>query len=362
MRRRGGLARRDRRWCWPAAPATPRPPIPHRPSPAADAARRRPTTPAYDAALSEPVEDRVYPDVGDPGVDALHYDLDLTWDPETSVLTGAETLTFRSTEDDDEFQLDLEPSLEVSEVTLDGEAVDFEQQDKDLVVTADVAADERYVVEIDYSGSPSPVAAPTTRPDIPALGWTTMPDGVDLDDAGAVRRLHLVRRQRPARPTRRSTTSRCGCRSRWVGVANGELVSRETVDGQDGHRVAPRRAGGVVPHHGRVRGLRHRRGDLRRAAFRSPIWLPGRRGGAGWTGCAGPPSTPSTGPRSVLGPYPFDSLGFLFVDSTSGMETQTMITLGLTELRARRSRCWSTRSSTSGGATRSRRATGATSG
>ena len=56
--------------------------------------------------------------VGDPGVDALHYDLDLTWDPDTSVLTGAETLTFRSTEDDDTFQLDLEPALEVSEVSV----------------------------------------------------------------------------------------------------------------------------------------------------------------------------------------------------------------------------------------------------
>jgi len=32
-----------------------------------------------------------------------------------------------------------------------------------------------------------------------------------------------------------------------------------------------------------------------------------------------------------LGPYPFDSLGFLLVDSQSGMETQTMITLGATD-------------------------------
>ena len=35
--------------------------------------------------------------------------------------------------------------------------------------------------------------------------------------------------------------------------------------------------------------------------------------------------------ESVLGDYPFDSLGFLFVDSFSGMETQTMITLGMTD-------------------------------
>ena len=29
-----------------------------------------------------------------------------------------------------------------------------------------------------------------------------------------------------------------------------------------------------------------------------------------------------------LGPYPFSSFGILVVDSTSGMETQTMVTLG----------------------------------
>ncbi len=37
--------------------------------------------PALDAAVSSPVEDDVYPEVGDPGVDALHYGLDLHWSP-----------------------------------------------------------------------------------------------------------------------------------------------------------------------------------------------------------------------------------------------------------------------------------------
>ncbi|MGZ4449184.1 MAG: hypothetical protein ACXVW4_05265, partial [Nocardioides sp.] len=39
--------------------------------------------PALDVAVSHPVEDRVYPRVGDPSVDALHYDLALAWDPAT---------------------------------------------------------------------------------------------------------------------------------------------------------------------------------------------------------------------------------------------------------------------------------------
>jgi aminopeptidase N len=35
--------------------------------------------------------------------------------------------------------------------------------------------------------------------------------------------------------------------------------------------------------------------------------------------------------EKLLGPYPFDSLGFVLVDSRSGMETQTLITLGATD-------------------------------
>ena len=44
--------------------------------------RADPDDPALDPALSEPVEDSVYPDVGDPSVDSLHYDLDLAWTPD----------------------------------------------------------------------------------------------------------------------------------------------------------------------------------------------------------------------------------------------------------------------------------------
>ena len=62
---------------------------------------------ALDVAESTPVEDRVYPRAGDPGVDALHYDLDLTWQPGTRTLSGVETLVFRATGDAERFQLDL---------------------------------------------------------------------------------------------------------------------------------------------------------------------------------------------------------------------------------------------------------------
>ena len=69
-----------RRWSPPAAGRAPPTPAP----PAAPRSRRAAAeagTTAYDAALSSRARTRVYPDVGDPGVDALHYGLDLTLGP-----------------------------------------------------------------------------------------------------------------------------------------------------------------------------------------------------------------------------------------------------------------------------------------
>ena len=125
-----------------------------------------------DEALSTPVEDSLYPDVGDPGVDALHYDLALDWDPATDTLTGTETLTFRAAETDDDFQLDLGAPLEVSGASVDGEPVEVRHDGKDLVVASPVVTDERYVLVLEYTGTPRPVDAPTTRDDFDSLGFT----------------------------------------------------------------------------------------------------------------------------------------------------------------------------------------------
>src|SRR5215204_4627195 len=85
-------------------------------------------TTAYDAALSEPREDSVYPGVGDPGVDALFYALDLSWDDRSVRLTATETMLFRATTAADHVQLDLAHQLSVGHVWLDGDAVPFRHQ------------------------------------------------------------------------------------------------------------------------------------------------------------------------------------------------------------------------------------------
>ena len=104
---------------------------------------------------------------------------------------------FRATAAADHVQLDLARQLTVGRVWLDGKAVPFQHPGKNLLVEAPVAADSRHVVELTYAGTPEPVVAPTDRGDFSTTGWTIASDGTVVDDAGAVRRLQLVRRQRP---------------------------------------------------------------------------------------------------------------------------------------------------------------------
>jgi aminopeptidase N len=280
--------------------------------------------PAYDIALSEPVEDRVYPEVGDPGVDALHYDLDLAWDPEARVLEASEVLTFRATEDDTGFQLDLSPELDVGSVTVDGEPVEVEHVGKDLRVTHDVIAEQRYQVALDYSGTPQPVDAPTSRADVPALGWTTTADGSvwTMQEPFGAYTWYAVNDQ-PSDKALYDFTLRVP--HPMTGVANGELVSDSrrttewhlaepaasyliTVAFGDYVVAAEESASGLPISVWMPRDRQERLAELRRDVVESVDWS-----------------------ESVLGDYPFDTLGFLFVDSTSGMETQTMVTLGLTD-------------------------------
>jgi aminopeptidase N len=105
----------------------------------------------YDQALSTPVEDSYYPTKGDPGVDTLHYGLDLTWLRQRRVLTGMATIRFRATQTDDDFQLDLSDALDVKRVSVGGKRVTFAHVGKTLRVHSGVVADpdRRYTVRID---------------------------------------------------------------------------------------------------------------------------------------------------------------------------------------------------------------------
>ncbi len=155
-----------------------------------------------------------------------------TWDPDGRTLTGTETLTFRSTADADHVQLDLAEQLEVSAAGGRRRGrLSSSTTARTSSSRGDFAADERYELSIDYSGTPEPVPAPTTRRDFSTTGFTDHRRRIGVDDAGAVRRLLLVRRQRPAVRQGVLRLHPALRRRRWTGVANGELTSREEEDG-----------------------------------------------------------------------------------------------------------------------------------
>lgn len=277
-----------------------------------------------DAGYSTPVEDSVYPDVGDPGVDALHYDLVLTWHPDTRTLDGFEKLTFRATTDDDEFRLDLGEPLTVGSVTIGGVDTGFEREGKDLVIEHDVVTNDEYTVFIHYSGMPAPVPAPVQRRDFSSTGWTVTPDGGvwTMQEPFGAYSWYAVNDQ-PSDKALYDITLRVP--PPMVGVANGELLSQRLRDGMsvsrwrldepaasylvtvalgDLEETTDESSSGVPMSYWVPRG----RSDLVERLRKAPeglAWLEER-----------------------LGPYPFDTLGFLIVPSYSGMETQTMITLG----------------------------------
>jgi len=281
---------------------------------------------ALDVAEGEPREDPIYPDVGDPGVDALHYQLDLAWTPGTKTLDAVETLVFRATSDAEEFQLDFGASLTVSSLEVDGEKADFDEDGKDLVVQAPVTADERYTVEIAYSGSPKPVAAPTTRSDFQTVGWTVTDEGEawTMQEPFGAYSWYAVNDHPSDKALYDFTIS---APSPMVGVANGEMTSREVVDGNTvtgWHLDEPASSYLVTAAVGRFKMTRDRSDSGVPITYWTPKGDP-----------AAARSVRSAGDEldwveEKLGPYPFSTLGVVVVDSNSGMETQTMITLGNT--------------------------------
>ena len=280
-----------------------------------------------DTALSEPVEDSVYPAVGDPRVDALLYDLDLSWDPDARRLEASAVVTFRATRTAPRFQLDLGKALTVGRLALDGEPVGFARRGKDLVVRAPIEADQRYELSLDYVGTPRPARAPTTRSDFSTTGFTITDTGevwtmqepfgaytwYPVNDQPSDKALYEVTVRAPAP---------------WTGISNGHLTELTTDDDTtttswqltepassylvtlaigDYAHSSNTSAGGLRVDYWTPRGMVLGVDQVQTAAA-SVDWI-----------------------ESKLGPYPFDSLGLVVTASQSAMETQTMITLGYNE-------------------------------
>ncbi len=281
-----------------------------------------------DRAVSEPVEDSVYPDVGDPSVDALAYHLDLTWEPGRRVLTGKEELTFRSTATADHVQLDLAAPLDVTSLQVDGVDASYQHTGKDLVISGDFVEDEKYVLALRYRGSPGPVEAPTTRADFSRVGFTVSDDGSawTMQEPYGAYTWYAVNDQ-PSDKAAYEFVLRAP--APMTGVANGTLDSHTTKKGRTVARWvldSPTSSYLVTVAFGRYEVIEDESASGVPLQYWTRVGTPRKyvqrlretKDALAWV-------------EERLGPYPFPSLGVLLVDSSSGMETQSMITLGSTD-------------------------------
>ena len=278
----------------------------------------------YAAALSQPREDSYYPAKGDPGVDALKYRLALTWLPASRTLQGTATIVLRATTDADGFQLDLAGSMKVRRVTVDGVSVSATHPGKLLKVAAPVEADTRYRVKIVYAGTPATVRAPSARADVDGLGWHTGRNGqtwtvqqpfgaytwYPVNDHPSDKALYDVQLDVP---------------QPWIGISNGQMVKRGSVDGRTVTRFTNR---DPIASYAVTVAI----GAYKRYTQTGPHGLPITQ----WVPRS---STELVNPLRMmpealrflearLGPYPLDRVGVVVTPGEAAVEGQTMIGLG----------------------------------
>ncbi|MGW2648288.1 M1 family metallopeptidase [Streptomyces sp. NPDC001393] len=123
------------------------------------------------------IGDPYFPQLGNGGFDALHYDLDVAYTPDTGRLDGRTTLTARATQNLSSFDLDLQ-QLDVSRVEVDGRRAQFTRTGDELVITPrhSLARGRTFRVTVTYGGTPQPLGGPIVFGS--KYGWMKTADGV----------------------------------------------------------------------------------------------------------------------------------------------------------------------------------------
>ena len=114
------------------------------------------------------VGDQLYPELGFPGIDVQHYDIDISYDPSTLMVDGTVTAEIAATSSLDVVLLDSAGPV-VDEVTVDGDPVEFATTPTELVVPLASPIDAGDTIEVSVSYSLEARADDSVS--FPPLGW-----------------------------------------------------------------------------------------------------------------------------------------------------------------------------------------------
>jgi aminopeptidase N len=131
----------------------------------------------WQAGTSAPVADPLYPRRGNPGLDVLHYGLDLRWSLKPRRLAAVATLRIRPTADATGIELDFKPYA-LRTVTVDGAAVKGSRvTGEKLIVPIALTKNKPVTLSVAYDGKPDTTPMPSHRTDTEPLGLTVTADG-----------------------------------------------------------------------------------------------------------------------------------------------------------------------------------------
>ncbi|MFF2125771.1 M1 family metallopeptidase [Streptomyces olivochromogenes] len=122
------------------------------------------------------IGDSYFPQLGNGGFDARHYDLNVAYNPDTDRLDGRTTLTARATQSLSSFDLDLQ-KLEVTRVEVDGRRADFTRAGDEIHITPHgaIRKGRTFIVTVTYGGVPEALNGPIVFGS--DYGWMKTTDG-----------------------------------------------------------------------------------------------------------------------------------------------------------------------------------------
>ncbi|SHH93503.1 M1 family metallopeptidase [Streptomyces sp. 3214.6] len=123
------------------------------------------------------IGDSYFPQLGNGGFDARHYDLALAYNPDTDRLDGRTTITARAGQSLSSFDLDLQ-KLEVTRVEVDGKRARFTRDGDEIRITprGAIRKGATFEVAVTYGGVPEPLGGPIVFGS--DYGWMKTTDGV----------------------------------------------------------------------------------------------------------------------------------------------------------------------------------------